>query len=311
MRINKYQAEQNKTWNKFIANSKQGTFLLDRGYMDYHSDRFFDHSLMFYDQKNELVAVLPANIKDNILYSHQGLSYGGFISTNEARTSDVLQCFEALNSYAKENKISKLIYKRIPAIYQKYPSDEDLYALFRNDAKLIRRDIAYVIDMNNPIAISRNKKRYLKNFGDDYEIKASQDYKKFHEILEEALSIHDAKPIHSEAELKLLTERFPKNISLYQLSFKQEALAFCWIFSTPNTIHIQNMVASKFARDNHFIDYFYSWILANLAKDYKYFSFGISTEKDGRYLNEGLAAQKESFGGRGICHDFFELEFNK
>jgi hypothetical protein len=29
--------------------------------MDYHSDRFQDHSLMFYNEKNRLIAVLPAN----------------------------------------------------------------------------------------------------------------------------------------------------------------------------------------------------------------------------------------------------------
>ena len=40
--------------------------------------------------------------------------------------------------------------------------------------------------------------------------------------------------------------------------------------------------------------------------DFKYFDFGISTEHNGRLLNEGLIYQKEGFGGRGICYDTYE-----
>ena len=34
-------------WDCFIANSRNGTFLFFRNYMDYHSDRFIDNSLLF------------------------------------------------------------------------------------------------------------------------------------------------------------------------------------------------------------------------------------------------------------------------
>ena len=42
-------------------------------------------------------------------------------------------------------------------------------------------------------------------------------------------------------------------------------------------------------------------------KHYRYFDFGISNESRGRYLNEGLVAQKEGFGARSVVHDFYEL----
>ena len=47
-------------WNRFVATSKNGTFLFFRDYMDYHADRFRDHSLMFY-RDGGLFALLPAN----------------------------------------------------------------------------------------------------------------------------------------------------------------------------------------------------------------------------------------------------------
>ena len=76
--IQRYNPSMAETWNRFVSQSKNGTFLFDRGYMDYHADRFQDFSLVFY-RKGKMYALLPANIKDNVLYSHQGLTYGGGI----------------------------------------------------------------------------------------------------------------------------------------------------------------------------------------------------------------------------------------
>ena len=38
--IKRYTPEQADEWNQFVAASKNGTFLFDRRYMDYHADRF-------------------------------------------------------------------------------------------------------------------------------------------------------------------------------------------------------------------------------------------------------------------------------
>lgn len=46
-------------WNQFVAQSKQATFLLHRSYMDYHSDRFHDHSLMISATTNSMPCSLP------------------------------------------------------------------------------------------------------------------------------------------------------------------------------------------------------------------------------------------------------------
>ena len=38
-----------------------------------------------------------------------------------------------------------------------------------------------------------------------------------------------------------------------------------------------------------------------------FFSFGISTEKQGATLNPGLVQQKESFGAKAVVHDIYKL----
>ena len=38
--IRRYSPEDADLWNRFVNDSRQGTFLLRRDYMDYHSNRF-------------------------------------------------------------------------------------------------------------------------------------------------------------------------------------------------------------------------------------------------------------------------------
>lgn len=49
--------------------------------------------------------------------------------------------------------------------------------------------------------------------------------------------------------------------------------------------------------------------LKNINVKYKkYFYFGISTEKNGQYLNEDLISFKESFGARATLCDFYKIK---
>ena len=124
--------------------------MFNRDFMEYHADRFEDFSLIFKNEKGKIVALLPGNIKDNIFYSHQGLTFGGFLINRDIHAADMLELFNLLKIYLKQKNIDKIIYKCIPVIYHNYPAQEDLYALFRNDAKLYRRDISVSI---RPLAL--------------------------------------------------------------------------------------------------------------------------------------------------------------
>ena len=72
--IQRYTPEHKRLWDEFVAKSKNATFLHFRDYMDYHADRFTDHSLMAFDAKGNVLALLPANIDGDTLHSHQGLT---------------------------------------------------------------------------------------------------------------------------------------------------------------------------------------------------------------------------------------------
>jgi len=60
IQVCRYSQSNQAEWDAFVAASKNATFLFCRDYMDYHHDRFQDCSLMLRDEKNVLLAILPA-----------------------------------------------------------------------------------------------------------------------------------------------------------------------------------------------------------------------------------------------------------
>ena len=156
-----YNESLKNNWDDFVENSKNGTFMLKRDYMDYHSDRFKDCSLLFYED-DKLIAILPASLHGTELRSHGGLTYGGIVSNKRMTTQKMLDVFDVLRDSLRKNGVNSLIYKRIPSVYHLYPSDEDLYALFRNGAKLVRRDISTAVLLEDKIKFSDLRKRGAK-----------------------------------------------------------------------------------------------------------------------------------------------------
>lgn len=308
MIIKKYTKEYFDIWNNFNKDAKNGLFMFDRNYMDYHSDRFIDNSLIFYEGE-KLIALLPCNIVENILYSHQGLTFGGFIMDENMKQGRMLECFEVLKEYMKENNFKKIIYKSIPYIYHKIPAQEDLYALFRNKAELFRVDCSTTINLQNIFKMSDLRKRCIKKAQkNEVEVVLSEDFNTFLMLLNSVLQKqHGVNAVHSVEELKLLYSRFPQNIKLYVAKFNEEIVAATLVFIYENLVHTQYLAANEKAREIGALDLLIKTLMDEFAKSKKYFDFGISTEDSGEILNRGLISQKEGFGGRSVVHQFFSI----
>ncbi|HBK1968111.1 TPA: GNAT family N-acetyltransferase, partial [Campylobacter coli] len=292
MKIKKYNLNSKDIWNNFNKDAKNGLFMFDRNYMDYHSDRFMDNSLMFYEDE-KLIALLPCNVVENILYSHQGLTFGGFIVDENMKQGKMLECFEVLKEYMKENNFKKLIYKSIPYIYHKIPAQEDLYALFRNKAELFRVDCSTTIDLQNVLKMSDLRKRCIKKAQKNkVEITSSEDFNIFLILLNSVLQKqHGVNAVHSVEELKLLYSRFPQNIKLFVAKFNGEIIAATLVFIYENLVHTQYLAANEKAREIGALDLLIKTLMDEFAKSKKYFDFGISTENGGEFLNHGLISQ--------------------
>lgn len=310
MEIRRYRREDKELWNSFVSKARNATFLFDRNYMDYHADRFDDNSFMFY-HKGKLKAVLPANVAGDTLYSHQGLTYGGLLLDKKATVEDVLECFDSLNSWLRENGISKVVYKALPWIYQQYPSEEDLYALtWKCKAQLISRNIASTIFIDNKLKFAESRKSGIrKALSLNIEVGESNDVDGFWHVLEDNLgNRYNAKPVHTANEMKLLMSRFPNNIRLYVAKMNGEIVGGTLIYVTPQVVHTQYISASVEGKKHGALDLLFDYIINKVYANCRYFDFGKSTEQGGAYLNEPLIFQKEGFGGRGVCYDWYQWE---
>lgn len=297
-------------WDGFVRSAKNGHFMFLRGYMEYHSDRFKDFSLMIYNETGRLVSVMPANMSDDKIITHGGLTFGGLIFGEKANTVLVLQVFQAVIEFLRcVDGIDSLVYKRIPNFYNALFSEEDLYALFRMDAKLIRRDVSSLIDLKNPGKYSKGRKWSInkaKKLGLKVERIIHLD--EFWTLLEDVLrKNHETRPVHSLDEIVDLSDRFSSNIHCYGSRYEGSLVAGVLIYIHKDTVHTQYMANSDQGREMGALDYLIDHLITDEFKERHYFNFGISTTNDGTELNEGLISQKEGFGARAAVQDFYEV----
>ena len=293
-----------------MKEAKNATFLFQRDFMDYHSDRFTDHSLLIY-KGEKLVAVLPANISGSELHSHQGLSYGGVVLGKQATFEETLHIFKSLLTFLKSEGFTVLKLKLLPKIYHQMPSDEIDYLLFLVKASLIRKDFTSCVFNENSLKIaSSNRLRGIKK-GVKNELKVSEEvnFKPFwSKVLEPNLKqVHNQKPVHSLEEIELLQSRFPKNIKQFNVYKNDEIVAGATIFETVTVAHAQYISANEEGRQTGGLDFLFNHLLQHYSNK-NYFDFGISNEAQGMKVNKGLLHWKETFGGRSIVHDFYEIK---
>ncbi|WP_242921429.1 GNAT family N-acetyltransferase [Pontibacter liquoris] len=307
----RYSAKYKTDWDAFVRNSRNGTFLFYRDYMDYHAHRFTDHSLLFY-QGGKLVALLPANETGTEITSHGGLTYGGMLSDWRMKTEGMLAMFVALRLYFKARGFQVLRYKAIPHIYHQAPAEEDLYALFRNGAQLYRRDVSAVIELANSLGSSSLRKRKLKQAPLLHLAHAqeAQSYRQFMQLMQELLATkYNVAPVHSPEEMIRLARQFPANIKLYTATVGAEMLAGILLYETATVAHCQYIGTTARGREVAALDVLVNWLLTEVYAQHRYFDFGISTEQQGQYLNSGLIRNKESYGARAVVYDFYEMLF--
>ncbi|MGD1089476.1 MAG: GNAT family N-acetyltransferase [Verrucomicrobiota bacterium] len=307
--VERYTTSRKLEWDTFVNTAKNATFLFSRDYMDYHSNRFADHSLMIFND-HVLLAVLPANLNaDGTLISHEGLTFGGLLVSRAATLGDVLACFHVVLHYLSQRQISKLLYKRIPGFYNTIPDDEVAYALFLLDAKLYRRDCTTTVSQADRLPFRRDRKSLIKKATSlGVRIVQETSFQPFWErvLTSQLAARYGVKPVHTLEEITLLASRFPEQIKQFSAYCGDEIVAGTTIYETPTVAHAQYGAVTKKGRQIGAHAYLFSSLIEQY-KDKRFFDFGISNEFNGRTINQGLLDWKEGFGGRSYMHDFYEV----
>jgi hypothetical protein len=104
-------------WNDFNAAALTGHFLFDRRFMEYHADRFTGASLIL-EEEGAIRALLPANRVGSTVHSHQGLTFGGLV-TSDSSTLAIMRRLDAIAVYLRQQGASMLFYKALPTTSSK------------------------------------------------------------------------------------------------------------------------------------------------------------------------------------------------
>jgi hypothetical protein len=308
IRVEPYSSKHKQIWDEMIARSRNGVFLFFRDYMEYHSDRFQDASLLFF-LENVLLAVLPANRNGSQVVSHGGLTFGGVISQHNLGASAMLDLFDVLREWLRSQGVSTLLYKPVPHIYHRTPAEEDLYALFRSGARLVRRDLSSALDMTCRPSIQHGRQSQLRRGKMTFVVRESRDYGAFMDLVICTLSTkYNVRPTHNSREMELLSGRFPQNIRLYAAYRGEQLCAGVLIYESTNVAHAQYIASSDEAKREGALESIFDELLERRYATIRYFDWGISTEQAGRWLNPGLVQNKESYGARGVVYDSYELD---
>ena len=306
--VRRYTLEDYSIWNAFISTAKNATFLFHRDFMEYHADRFQDFSLLVFEGE-KLVSVIPANREGDTVFSHQGLTYGGFVFYDDLVTFEIDLIIAEVILYLKENQIKEFSIKEIVSIYLNERKMETQQSLVKNGAELVEAKMNLAIDFNSNFKVSKSKLKHynrIKSIG--LSIRNEENLTDFwNKVLCPRLEQKfNVKPVHSLKEIIGLKNKFPENIYQYSVYKDEEILAGITVFKTNTVIKSQYGATTEKGEKYRALDYLYITLIDKYKSQLDFFDMGTVNDNSELGYNFGLLNQKKELG----C-DLFEQKYFK
>lgn len=322
--IEKYSAKNKEDWDHFVlTRSINGTFLQTMQFLSYHPPgRFQDHSLIIRDGKKEIVCVIPAaevvtDGSKHLFASHPGSTFGGIIVHNQAnKGKSIDSILTLLEDYLHQKSFNEAIIKTTPAIFCRGNDVLIEYFLYKNDfveekelssyIDYQKYDESIVNNFNNNR--SRNLKDAMQHNLSFEKLNRREEIQALHAILAKNLEKFNKTPVHGLEELfELKNNIIPENVEFYGLKTPDMLIAGCMAFKFDKLcFHTQYLAMDYEYADMHpMTQLLYELIRVAHGHEYRYFSFGKSTESSGKELNQGLFHFKESFGAGATLNKIY------
>ena len=261
-------------------------------------------------KKNKIVGLLPANLVDSTLYSHQGLSYGSLIYSKTLKTTEFIQIWRSVLEFLNTEEIQNIQIKELPNFYLYNQSNNPLaYMLFKSKAELLRTDLHSVVDMKHKAYSNSRKEGVKRAVRANLKVEESHSLEEFWELIltPNLESKHGVKPVHSLKEITLLKSRFNSNIRQFNVYKDNKIVAGTTIFETENIAHCQYISGNSEKNELGSLDFLFHHLIENVFNEKIYFDFGTSNINKGQHINEGLLFWKEGFGARSMPQGFYNI----
>jgi hypothetical protein len=314
IRARPFTAADADAWDALVADAPAATFMLTRRFLSYHADRFDDRSLVLHDERERLVAVLPAAADPGepaVAVSHPGLTYGGLVCAPDVAGQAVLDALAAVAGELARLGHTTLRYKALPTIYHRRPAQDDRYALHRLGARLVRVDLTNAVTLEDPARRGSQRRRGLqraRKAGVEV-VEGPELLGEYWPLLEAVLGArHGARPAHTLAEIERLHALFGDAVRFTGARLDGALVAGIVVFDMGVVQHAQYIASGPEGNGVNALDLVFDHAIARATTDgAKFFNFGISTEQGGAVLNSGLYDFKAGFGATGVVHEFYDL----
>jgi len=300
-------------WDEFTLNkSMNGTFLQTRKFINYHRPgKFKDCSLCIRKGTELAGTILACETEEEgkrTFFAHKGTTFGGItISEKLYSASSVSEMMDEFHAFLRKEGYEKIYLKMVPNIYQRKNTDLIDYFLYKSGYLCYN-------ELNYYLHLSRYKDDIISRFSSskrrDYRcslkyhlqfrrIETEKEIADFYKVLQLNLTRLGLSSVHSLSDLlDLKYNRFDHEIEFYGVYLEDEMIAGSMIFIfNGNIFHTQYLSSNeaylKMYPMNFLIE---NLIQTAIDKQMDLFTFGISTEDQGRYLNLSLSRFKEGFG---------------
>lgn len=322
--IEKFSNVNDEKWDNFIVkDSINGTFLHSRNFLNYHRNKFKDHSLII-KKNTSIVAVIPGCevVKEGkrIFYSHQGSTFGGLVINSAYNNiSHVDSAVNILEQYLNEQGFDKAVLKNTSEIFCSDNTNLLEYFYFKYGYKSYH-ELSLYIDFNKYDSIIENNFSASKRRDFKYSLKHNMQFKTlktdneindFYKLLVLSLINHNSKPVHSLEELlDFKNTSLSDIVKFYGVYYNDNLIAGSMVFNFNNDVFHTQYLASNSVYSNYYPMNFLNYNLIKEAylNNFRFFSFGINTENQGNVLNTSLAQFKEGFGTIGSINRTYYKE---
>ena len=304
--IQPYTREQESRWDRFVMeDSMNGTFLQTRKFLNYHPEGRFTDASFFVEKSGIVVAVVPGCSVDGSFISHLGSTFGGpVISKDFYSGNKILEIVKDIDDYIVRNfKSVKL--KPTSPIFATVPTDLLDYALEHSGYSRHTELSCYTPIAKDVDPLENCKRECRHNFRQSEKLNLTYgeipdcEMEKFYDFLVKSKARYNTKPVHSLAELQNLKQRFPEEIlfrGVWQDGIYLSGMMIFY-FRQAKVFHFQYLAPDDSKRETNATTSLFVNAMREAAQvGCEKFSWGISTEDAGAYLNENLYRFKESFG---------------
>ena len=304
--IQPYTREQESRWDRFVMeDSMNGTFLQTRKFLNYHPEGRFTDASFFVEKSGIVVAVVPGCSVDGSFVSHLGSTFGGpVISKDFYSGNKILEIVKDIDDYIVRNfKSVKL--KPTSPIFAMVPTDLLDYSLEHSGYSRHTELSCYTPIAKGVDPLENCKRECRHNFRQSEKLNLTYgeipdcEMEKFYDFLVKSKARYNTKPVHSLAELQNLKQRFPEEIlfrGVWQDGIYLSGMMIFY-FRQAKVFHFQYLAPDDSKRETNATTSLFVNAMREAAQvGCEKFSWGISTEDAGAYLNENLYRFKESFG---------------